>query len=165
MDRTRFFDSVVEGDALTFRHLIQKDPYLIEEVVPGSKDSVLHLAAQHGHLDLAGMIVRLRRELVFSENKNLETPLYVAAREDRLEIVKYLLAVEPGVAFKLNGNGDSVLVAACESGKHDVVNFLLEKYPWMQMMMECDDARTTSLQAPTSRGHTGDFSNLYRNLS
>ena len=154
MDR-RLFEAVPKGDVSTFLSLIQEDEDIIKQVVSGSGNTVLHLAARFGHLELAAEIVKVRPELAAAENEKLETPLHEACGEGRVEIAALLLEVDPWIAPKVNLNEESALFVGCKKGNLDVVKHLLEKYPWL-LMLELD-APTTSLHAAASGGHTGEY--------
>uniref|UniRef100_F6H3E3 Uncharacterized protein n=1 Tax=Vitis vinifera TaxID=29760 RepID=F6H3E3_VITVI len=151
MDR-RLVEAVLKGDVSTFLSLAQEEEDIIKQVVSGSLNTVLHLAARFGHLELASEIVNLRPELASAENEKLETPLHEACREGRVEIVALLMEVDPWIAPKVNRNDESVLFVGCERGKLDVVKHLLVNHSWL-LMLELD-APTISLHAAASGGHT-----------
>ncbi|XP_022732330.1 ankyrin repeat-containing protein At5g02620-like [Durio zibethinus] len=150
MDR-RLLETILIGDIPNFLNLIQEDEHIIEQTVPRSLNTVLHLASRFGHVELAAEIVRLRPEMVAAENEKLETPLHEACREGRVEIVKLLVGIDPWVVYKVNMEEKSALFVACERGKVDVVKLLLD-CPWM-LMLEVD-ASITSLHVAASAGHT-----------
>lgn len=154
MDRW-LHETVLKGDVPSFLNLIQKDESIIEQTVSGSLNTVLHLAARFGHVELVSEIIKLRPEMVAAENEKLETPLHEASREGRVEIVRLLVGTDPWVVYKVNKEEKSSLFVASERGKADVVKLLLG-YPWM-LMLEVD-ASTTSLHVAALAGHTG---NLY----
>ncbi|KAL0288582.1 UNVERIFIED_CONTAM: hypothetical protein Sangu_2651000 [Sesamum angustifolium] len=150
MDR-RLHESVTRGDVLALVKLIEADENISRQRVPGSLNTVLHLAARFGHLELAKEIVKTWPDMVSLENSELETPLHVACREGHLEIVSLLLETEPSVAYKVNCRQESVLFAACERGNIHVVKDLL-RFPRL-LMLELDTA-ISSLHAAASSGNT-----------
>ncbi|XWS70324.1 hypothetical protein CRYUN_Cryun03dG0038300 [Craigia yunnanensis] len=150
MDRC-LHETILKGDIPSFLNLIQKVDHIIDQTVPGSLSTVLHLAARFGHVELASEIIKLKPEMVAAENEKMETPLHEACREGRVEIVRLLVGTDPWVVYKLNQEEKSSLFVACERGKVDVVKLLLD-YPWM-LMLEVD-ASTTSLHVAASAGHT-----------
>ena len=153
MDRC-LHETILKGDIPSFLNLIKKDEQIIEQTVLGSLNTVLHLAARFGHVELASEIIKLKPEMVAAENEKMETPLHEACREGRVEIVRLLVWTDPWVVYKLNQEEKSSLFVACERGKVDVVKLLLD-YPWM-LMLEVD-ASTTSLHVAASAGHTGNI--------
>lgn len=152
MDR-RLFEAVLKGDVPSFLFLVEEDEDIVKQVVSGSGNTVLHLAARFGHLEMAAEIVNRRPELAAAENEKLETPLHEACREGRVEIVGVLLAVDPWISPKVNMKKESALFVGCERGKLEVVKLLLEKYSWL-LTLELDSP-TTSLHAAATAGHTG----------
>lgn len=151
MDR-RLQEIVLRGDTQNFLKLIQQhDPIILKQTVPGSGNSVLHLAARFGHVELAAEIVKMCPEMVGAENEKMETPLHEASREGWMEIVRLLVGTDPWVVYKANRDGESALTAACERGSVEVVKFMLMSFPWM-LMMEVD-APTTSLHVAAAAGH------------
>ncbi|KAK4419962.1 Ankyrin repeat-containing protein NPR4 [Sesamum alatum] len=150
MDR-RLHESVTRGDVLALGKLIEQDEKIIKQRVPGSLNTVLHLAARFGHIDLAQVIVETWPDMVSLENSELETPLHVACREGHLEIVSLLLETDPSVAYKVNCRQESVLFAACERGNIHVFKDLLN-FP--RLLMLESDMTTSSLHAAASSGNT-----------
>ncbi|KAK9102364.1 hypothetical protein Sjap_019618 [Stephania japonica] len=149
----RLKEAVQRGDTTAFLSLVNQnhDHNIIDQVTLGSMNTVLHIASRFGHLELVHEIVRLRPEMVSSQNHRLETPLHDACREGHLEVAMSLLRVEPSVGYKLNRENESVLYVACGRGWSGVVKYLLE-YSWLLMLEE--DGSTTSLHLAASAGHT-----------
>ncbi|KAK2661237.1 hypothetical protein Ddye_007770 [Dipteronia dyeriana] len=150
MDR-RVFETILRGDVLSFLALVREDGGIINQTVPGSSNTILHLTARFGHVGLAAEILKLWPDMVAAENEKMETPLHEACREGRLEIVKLLVETDPWVVYKVNRDNESVLFVACERGKLDVVKQLLN-YPWL-LMLEMDGI-TTSLHVAALAGNT-----------
>ncbi|KAF5748260.1 putative Ankyrin repeat family protein [Tripterygium wilfordii] len=150
MDR-RLQETILRGDTQAFHTLIQEDENIINQTLPGSSNTILHLIARYGHVELAAEIVKLRPELVAAENDSMETPLHEACREGRSEIMRVLVETDPWLVYKFNTRGQSVLFVACERGRLDVVKHLLN-YP--VLLTSEVDALTTSLHVAASGGHT-----------
>ncbi|KAI9191957.1 hypothetical protein LWI28_015980 [Acer negundo] len=150
MDR-RVFETILRGDVLSFLALVREDGGIINQTVPGSSNTILHLTARFGHVGLAAEILKMWPEMAVAENERLETPLHEACREGRLEIVRLLVETNPWVVYKVNRDNESVLFVACEKGKLDVVKQLLN-YPWLLMLEK--DGVTTSLHVASFAGHT-----------
>ncbi|KAL2237019.1 ankyrin repeat-containing protein At5g02620-like [Sesamum indicum] len=150
MDR-RLQESVTSGDVEALWKLVEQDDSIIRQRVTGSLNTVLHVAARFGHLELTKEIVEKWPEMVSLENAYLETPLHEACREGHLEIVRLLLETDPSVAYKVNCREESVLFAACEKGRTDVVKELLN-FPRL-LMLELD-MENTSLHVAASSGYT-----------
>lgn len=150
-------ETLVKGDVPHFLKLITKNPNFINQTVTGSSNTILHLAARFGHVELAAEILKLCPEMMFLENKDLETPLHEACREGQVEMMSLLLKNDPSVAYKVNFRGESALFVAAERGRVDVVKCLME-FPGL-LMLEVDVLTSTSLHVAASAGHTGSFSN------
>ncbi|GKV44872.1 hypothetical protein SLEP1_g52013 [Rubroshorea leprosula] len=152
MDR-RLQEIVLRWDTHSFLKLAQEQQHIIKETATGSLNTILHLAASFGHVELVAEIVKLWPEMVGEENERMEKPLPEACREGgRMEIVRLLVETDPWLVNKVNRDEESALLLACEPGRADVVKHLLFYYPWM-LMLEVD-ALTTSLHVTASSGYT-----------
>ncbi|XP_022863013.1 ankyrin repeat-containing protein At5g02620-like [Olea europaea var. sylvestris] len=150
MDR-RLMEAVVKGEVLGLRSLMEEDENIIKQTVPGSINTVLHLAARFGHEELASEIIKWCPEMVSFENGELETPLHEACREGHLGIVKLLLESDNSIVYKLNSREQSPFFAACERGKINAVKHLMN-FPLL-VLLEVD-MFTSSIHAAASSGHT-----------
>lgn len=151
MDR-HLQEIITIGDTQSFLHLAAENEAIAEQTTAGSGNTILHLAARFGHIELAREIVRLWPELVVAENERMETPLHVACSEGMTEVVRLMVETEPLVVYKVNGGGETVLFVACGNGKLEVAKLLLG-FPWL-LMLEVDGFTTTSLHVAASGGHT-----------
>ncbi|XP_042518210.1 ankyrin repeat-containing protein At5g02620-like [Macadamia integrifolia] len=147
----RLYEESVRGDVPAFLDLIKNDEDLIKQTTFQTSNTVLHIAAKFGKLDLASEIVKLQPEMVSAVNKKMETPLHEACREGHVELMKLLLGTDLRVAYKLNHQNESVLFVACDRGQFDVVKLLLANYSWL-LLLE-DDRPSTSLHAAASAGY------------
>ncbi|CAK7353236.1 unnamed protein product [Dovyalis caffra] len=150
MDR-RLHEAILKGEVPAFHGLIQENEHIINQTIPGSLSTILHLASRFGHVELAKEIVKLRPELVFEVNETLETPLHEACREGKMEMVKFLVETDPWLVYKVNQDNESALIVACERGKLDVVDYLLN---FQKLLMLELDGFTTSLHVAAAGGHT-----------
>lgn len=146
--------AVIKGDVAAFLKLVSQNPNSVHQTVYKSLNTVLHLAARFGHVELAAEIVKLRPELVAAENRDLETPLHEACKEGHVKVMKLLLESDPLVIYKLNIRQESVLFVACQRGRVQVVKELLVFFPNL-LMLEVDALSSTSLHVAASAGHTG----------
>ncbi|XVF48562.1 hypothetical protein PTKIN_Ptkin03bG0200400 [Pterospermum kingtungense] len=145
MDRC-LHETVLKGDVPSFLDLIQKDEHIIEQTASGSLNTVLHLAARFGHVELASEIIKLRPDMVAAENEKMETPLHEASREGRVEIVRLLVGTDPWVVYKVNKEEKSSLFVACESGKE--ILKARREFSWKKDMFGC-----TPLHLSCGKGH------------
>ncbi|KAI3699756.1 hypothetical protein L2E82_44260 [Cichorium intybus] len=150
MDR-HFYQTVLKGDIVTFLKLIQEKETLITQTVAESSNTVLHLAARFGYLDLVLEILKLCPDMVVAENADLDTPLHEACRQGEVEVMKVLMAADETVVGKLNRRGESVLFVACERGKLQAVKQLIG-FQWL--LMHELDALMCSIHVAAAAGHT-----------
>ncbi|KAF5200146.1 Ankyrin repeat-containing protein [Thalictrum thalictroides] len=124
------------------------------------KNTILHLAAKLGHLDLVSEVVKLHPKLVSFENQKLETALYDACREGHVEVMKLLVDTDPKIVTSLNRDRESVLYAAY------IVKAILQvrrELAWKKDRHGC-----VPLHLACSKGHleiTSEFLNLDSDLS
>ncbi|KAF5784241.1 putative ankyrin repeat-containing domain, PGG domain, ankyrin repeat-containing domain superfamily [Helianthus annuus] len=150
MDR-RLYQAVLNGDTINFIKLVEEDETLITQTVSGSSNTVLHLAARFGHLELVREILKRWPEMVAAENGDLETALYEACREGEIEVMKVLMAADEGSVGKVNCKGESVLFVASERGMVEVVKHLL-RFQWL--LVHELDAFMCSIHVAAAAGHT-----------
>ncbi|KAF2304440.1 hypothetical protein GH714_031485 [Hevea brasiliensis] len=151
MDR-RLQETILRGDIPTFLSLIRENENIIDKTITTwSSNTILHLAARFGPLELAKEILKLKPEMVSEVNEKSETPLFEACREGRTDMVMLLVESDPWVVYKVNQDNETALFAACERGKLDVVNCLLN---FQHLLMLEVDGLTTSLHVAALGGHT-----------
>lgn len=155
MDR-RLQESVTRGDVPALKKVIEQHPDIIQQKVPGSVNTILHLAARYGHVEYAKEVVQRCPEMVSMENAELETPLHEACREGHLHIALLLLNADPWIVYSVNSRHQSVLFASCERGGGHIhlVKHLLH-FP--RLLMLDFDTDTTSLHLAVSSGNAGFF--------
>nr|XP_043610558.1 ankyrin repeat-containing protein At5g02620-like [Erigeron canadensis] len=151
MDRL-LYAAVLKGDVAAFLKLVEDRKTIINEITTESLNTVLHLAARFGHIELALEIVKRWPEMVMAENRDLETALHEACREGKVEIMKLLIETNEGVVGKVNRRGESVLFVACERGNIEIVKYLLIGFQWL--LMHEFDAFTCSIHVAAAAGHT-----------
>ncbi|KAM1167474.1 hypothetical protein TB2_029036 [Malus domestica] len=91
-------------------------------------NTVLHLAASTGHLQLIKLIVLNFPELVCKQNDDGELPLHVAASAGHLSAVHCLVDTAQGNMFnEKDGRGNTSLHVAVENNHQEVAMFLVCK--------------------------------------
>lgn len=153
--RLQLQETILRGDVATFLSLIQEDENFVNEkfTTGSSSNTILHLAARFGPLELAKEILKMKPEMASEVNEKWETPLYEACREGRTDMVKVLVESDPCVVYKVNKENQSGLFAACERGKLEVVDYLLN---FQHLLVLEVDAPTTSLHVAAFGGYTGN---------
>ncbi|XP_073004729.1 protein ACCELERATED CELL DEATH 6-like isoform X4 [Typha latifolia] len=130
------------GDVLS----AQDDPAeasILRGVTVGG-NTALHIAATHGHLELAEMICERERSLVVARNVMLETPLHCAARAGHHQVVSSIVSFTRdsngiGVDTALrarNRDGRTALHEAAQNGHVDVAVELMSADPGLADMVD-----------------------------
>ena len=128
------------SDDLSFFERLENSETLAD--VTTEKSTVLHVAVQCNHLQVAQKIVELRPSLLYQTNSKGNTPLHVAARVGSHSMVKFLvehtksLDVEAGgqkILSMVNLVKDTALHVAVRYGKSEVVEELINGDPELGM--------------------------------
>ncbi|KAL5575211.1 hypothetical protein UlMin_016910 [Ulmus minor] len=145
-------EAIQKNDIPAFSSLVLNDQGLVEQREANSMNTVLHLAAKFGDVDMVSNIITLCPNMVAAENKNRETPFHEAACVGNPKILKLLLEANPAAAAKLDSKKKSALYMACSYGHVDVVKLLLSQ-PGILSLGE-DGSDQTCIHVATSGGHT-----------
>ncbi|KAJ8773436.1 hypothetical protein K2173_004266 [Erythroxylum novogranatense] len=156
----RLFEAIMNNDITSFLNLVQENQGMMEQRTAVTCDSVLHLAARFGHMELVRELVRLCPEMVIAEDKNLNTPCHEACRRGNAKMLFWLLEVNPQSACKLNSEKQSLLSVACSYGYLDLVRLLLNLPELLKL--EEDGFDQTCLHIAALHGHTGIVNELLR---
>jgi ankyrin repeat protein len=131
------------------------------EEITAEKNTVLHIAAGHGHVQLVKKIFRERPQdstlLLWVENSRQETPLHLAARAGHHHMVSliFLQAQEfrNEIFTKRTFGGDTVLHEAARHGHGDVVEVLMTEAP--ELSAEVNAASMSPLYLAVVRKSVG----------
>ncbi|KAJ7131037.1 ankyrin repeat-containing domain protein [Mycena epipterygia] len=88
----------------------------------GNKKTALHLAAEHGHLDIVSLLVAKSADVNCSDRVK-KTPLHLAAEHGRSDIVRSLVEHNTDVNSR-DRYGKTALDLAAERGHSDIESFL-----------------------------------------
>uniref|UniRef100_A0A7N0UZY6 PGG domain-containing protein n=1 Tax=Kalanchoe fedtschenkoi TaxID=63787 RepID=A0A7N0UZY6_KALFE len=146
--------SIESNDIPTFSSLIHKNQSLIYQRYGEGDDTILHLIARHGRIEMADMVLKLRTSMVGAQNALLDTPVHLASGEGNLEMVMLFGAEDESAIYKVNVYNQSVLLVACSRGRTNVVSYLLQVHKRLLVELEKDDRTTTSIHIATIQGHT-----------
>ncbi|KAJ4761264.1 Ankyrin repeat family protein-like [Rhynchospora pubera] len=104
--------------------------------ITAEKNTVLHIAIEQEHADLAEQLIRIDNTLLTSQNSRHETPLHLAARAGNHCIISLIvfLAQESGIGAyevltKRSTSGDTILHEAARYGHDDAVRVLMTVAP------------------------------------
>ncbi|GLJ27972.1 hypothetical protein SUGI_0549330 [Cryptomeria japonica] len=92
-------------------------------------NTVLHIAAREGHLELVKWILQNVKGLSGARNADYNTPLHEAAKRGNAEITRTLLDFNKSPASKRNQFGESALIIASEHGHVEAARYLVEATP------------------------------------
>jgi ankyrin repeat protein len=128
--------------------------------VTAEKNTVLHIAAEQGHVELVEQIIHRDNSLLVSENSRNETPLHLAARAGHCRVVALIvfLAQESGIGAyevltKKSSEGDTVLHEAARHGHEDVAQALMTVAP--ALSSEVNNASMSPLYLAVVRKSVG----------
>ncbi|XVF77616.1 hypothetical protein PTKIN_Ptkin14bG0060300 [Pterospermum kingtungense] len=85
----KLLDAARSGKLQIFQELA-KDVQIYDQTTPEG-NTVLHMAARFGHMDLVEEIVKQHSTLVLKSNLKGETPVHIAARAGQLQVVKFFI--------------------------------------------------------------------------
>lgn len=116
--------------AATDGNLLRVETFLGQGVNAESADArgitSLHLAAKHGHRDVATLLLKQGGAAVNPASQDGVTPLSVAVQEGRREIVASLLANGARVNEQAQIGGTTLLHVAAYRGDLEIVSLLLQ---------------------------------------
>jgi ankyrin repeat protein len=88
------YKAATQGRVSSLKQLVEEDTTILSATTP-QLNTVLHLAALHGHADLAGVVLEIAEkmeDLLVSRNDDGDTPLHLAAKAGKLEVTKLLVS-------------------------------------------------------------------------
>ncbi|KFK43320.1 hypothetical protein AALP_AA1G109500 [Arabis alpina] len=143
------FDAVLRNDVPDFMGLVEeRESWLEERSMDQNSNTVLHMAAKHGHGELVSAIVELRPSLVYSRNANGDRPLHLAALLGDVNIVTTLLNYGWKLCSARNNSNQTPLHLACRSISMEAARLVAE---------ETDSVGLDELNFAISSGSTCKF--------
>lgn len=136
-------------------------------------DSMLHIAARHGHLELTQYLLSSGSGDVHKKNIDSLTPLHIALKEGHIAIAELLISHGADINHT-NALNNSILHYVAENGAIDGLNFLLKnnvianirnyaKDTPLEMAARC--RHTACIEALLSYGCNTDTKNEYGQLT
>ncbi|TMW69794.1 hypothetical protein Poli38472_001950 [Pythium oligandrum] len=123
---TALFAAVRSGHLEDLQHLLD-DQIDVESIVNEDNESLLHVAALEGRIDIVRAILEANGggSLLEKPNSEGETPLfYACSTSDGLEVVKELLTRGANINA-IAAMNRSPLMKACQQSTHEVIEFLV----------------------------------------
>ncbi|PQQ17452.1 hypothetical protein Pyn_39479 [Prunus yedoensis var. nudiflora] len=142
------FEAIEGNGQQTF--IVQHNEGFLSQKDGESKDTVLHLAARFGHVELVSEITKLSPDLLAVVNNRQESPLHEACRQGIADVVMLLLEANPWVACMFNSENQTPFYIACRYGHCDVVKLFTDLLQDFE-----EDGDSSPLHVPLSLGHVG----------
>lgn len=151
----RLFQAIVSSDLSSFMDLVRENSVsVLEQRIPESLNTPLHLASKLGNTQLVEEILKLCPDMVSMRNSKLNTAFHEACYGGHVSVLRLLLMVHKQEIFLLNGEGESPLYIACKNGHSEAVQLLLTLPGILEVKGEVSDKSPVHVAA--LRGHTGD---------
>ncbi|GLJ27986.1 hypothetical protein SUGI_0549570 [Cryptomeria japonica] len=117
-------------------------------------NTVLHIIAREGHLELVKWILQNVKGLSGAHNADNNKPLHEAAKQGNAEIIRTLLDYNKSLATKWNQFGESALIIASEHGHVEAARYWVEATPVYIILWPRNDHQTC-LHIAAYGGHLG----------
>ena len=88
-------------------------------------NSILHLAAASGNIDLVKWVISLDAKFIYGLNNLKQNVLHVACVSGNLVATEWLLKQQPDFLWSVDESGDSILHLAAVSGNIDLVKWVI----------------------------------------
>lgn len=148
-DPVRLIDAAARRDTEVVQRIAEHNADLGTAAHPKSLDTVMHVAARLGDVELIGFVIACGVEDVNPVNSRGETPLHLAAQVAGLPAAKLL--VELGADLNLtNANGETALLLVCRRGAAQTAKYLVEQKADAEACTKLGD---TPLQVAQRLGH------------
>ena len=113
------------GNLPSLKDFTTKEQLNLTEVKDSSGLTPLHIACQHGHLDIAQYLIKDQNCSPETTTPNGRTPLHIACKSGHLHIVKCLITDHKCNPHCTDNDGYTPLHAASESGNIETVKYLI----------------------------------------
>ena len=114
-----------DGNLPSLKDLITNQGLNPNEVKDSSGLTLLHLACQHGHLDIVQYLINDQNCNPETTTTNGHTPLHTACKSGHLHIIKCLISDHKCNPHCTDNDGCTPLHAASESGNIETVEYLI----------------------------------------
>ncbi|KAH9319554.1 hypothetical protein KI387_021323, partial [Taxus chinensis] len=129
------YAAVTSGNVEMYSKLIDNGLNILQQVTP-TRNTSLHLAAYHGHLQIIEMFLQLMnkdieagnqgvRDLLTAKNVEGNTAFHEAAMGGPYQVMEFLLEHDPHLVDIINNSGETALFKATEEGHKIIVEKLL----------------------------------------
>ncbi|KAH9304513.1 hypothetical protein KI387_008917 [Taxus chinensis] len=146
------FTASRNGDLSALERVYGLNPCHVTNSVTFEGNTVLHIAAREGHLDIVRWILNLKGCNSKARNADENTPLHEAAKCGNEEVIRILLRHSKCPSSKRNQFGETALIIASQNGHVEAVRLLLEATPWFIILWPRNDHQTC-LHVAAYEGH------------
>ena len=151
------------GNLPTLKDLITKQGLNPNEVKDPSGLTLLHLACQHGHLDIVQYLINDQNFNPETTTPNGRTPLHIACNSGHLHIIKCLITDHKCNPHCTDSDGYTPLHAASESCNIETVKYLITKQGCDPHVLDGID--NTPLHYAGESGYLGIVQELITNFN
>ncbi|KAL1551709.1 ankyrin repeat-containing protein-like protein [Salvia divinorum] len=124
----KLYDAAAEGNATTIQSLLENDPFLLNKAsFANTKETLLHVAAAIGHVDVASMLLEKAPSTCWSRDDNGMNPIHVAAMSGREEVLKLLVEKDAFAAMERLDRGETVLHLCVKHRRLEALRVLVSK--------------------------------------
>ncbi|KAH9304512.1 hypothetical protein KI387_008916 [Taxus chinensis] len=146
------FTASRNGDLNALERVYGLNPCHVTNCVTFEGNTVLHIAAREGHLDIVRWILNIKGCNSKARNADENTPLHEAAKCGNEEVIRILLRDSKCPSSKRNQFGETALIIASQNGHVEAVRLLLEATPWFMILWPRNDHQTC-LHVAAYEGH------------
>ena len=153
----------IDGNLPALKDLITKKELNPNEVKDSSGLTLLHLACQHGHLNIVQYLIKNQKCNAETTTPNGRTPLHIACKSGHLHILKCLIADHKCDPHCTDNDGYTPLHAASENGNIETVKYLITEQGCDPQVV--DSIGNTPLHYASESGHLHIVQDLTTNFN
>ncbi|XP_047942785.1 ankyrin repeat-containing protein NPR4-like [Salvia hispanica] len=125
--KKKLYDAATTNDVATFQILVQQDPFLVDHVSFPRSKSLLHFAAESGHVEIARILLSVAPEMRWWQDDQGMNPVHIAAMRGKVEILEMLLQLDLYPAMERLNRGQTVMHLRVKHCQLETLKCLAEK--------------------------------------
>ncbi|KAG6541308.1 hypothetical protein Mapa_017361 [Marchantia paleacea] len=161
--QTPLMVAAAEGSVKAVETLLRREIMADPKATDDEGFNCLHLAAQHGHADVARLILQAHSELVNTRTSSGRTALMLASSEGNLSVVEELLDQKLTLKLDVTAKDPEDLTfvhLAAMNGHLEMLNEILRREPWAGCVNSMSLSGRTPLMFAAQGGHENVVSML-----